>query len=932
MRGRGVDRRQKQEGVRAEPMKQDEKKLQVTVHEDGGMSGRVKCDAAGQVTLGGLRLKAPADGEVVTHQLSRHQLLVLRGEGDTVSVSTRKLGLEVDEDKGKLKGLVLPREVEGQRVVDLGPLGYLPAPAAGSTDSFLMGPNRLLVLQGKDDGTVSVYTRTLGLEGDKKGGFRGDLLPADGQVELMGKQLDVSKLAPGEEKSKDIKIKGKKYKVTLRMNADGSVTVSGARKKSFWSKLAGFVGSLAPLLAAIPGLGLAAVAAKVVSGFNAVKNFVQSARSGNLLGMVSSAAGLVAGFARGAVQAVASKVSHLANVGQQVLATFKHGLGKGLLQVVSNGANLLSGIAGAVGNLGQGDTQRVAYNVAKAAGGVGRYTHAADEAFKGNLLPGLGLAATEVASKLGQPRPPREEGPRYTLRKDIKLTPFDSSQLPGNPLDPSTAPAPRRDVLHYSLKGILEAFPERPDMALPSMPVLVASHELVMPADKNSKDVRFHFVPTDLPMGTQAITGQQARELLAKEYEVPVELIEAFGIYAGLDLLTVHEGSDGVYLPFAQSKEFNELMAHLAVNRKDIPKVIDALRSGKTDVWLECDLGQAEPTGKPTSQANFAVHSDPNRPRFEQGTDNWFTSALRAAGQFMEGVMNGRPGAAGGMTVDFAKATDLQIAAAQAMSGPQSEGVKLREMANLFLPFANTVTDGAAAVDLARNPHKVDLYGRTAGDARNSALLSAGLDLLPGVPGVPGRGPKPKVDLPQSAVRPDVPGTPGRGTDLSAFDKLDNAPVDSWNDPHKDFGTGPYGEAVAQGVHCGGFVCAWAGRTSPTKPYSGDARVPAGSMSKDLIENWLTSNNLMRAQHPPQTFSNSTDAIEFMQKLGGDFVVFKEGRNKGDSGHAFAVTVRNGAYKVLDPAGGYADFIMGHPKLGMKTRVVPIIRPRFHTR
>ena len=347
--------------------------------------------------------------------------------------SPPKLGLEVNEEKGKIKGLVQPREVEGKKLVDLGPLGSMVAPAPGGTDSYLMGLDKMLVLKSKEDGTVEVYTRTLGLEGGKKGEFRGDLLPADGEVEFAGHQLEVGHLKPGQERSEKLEIKGKKYKVKLRMNEDGSVTVSGERKKSFLSQVAGFVGKIAPILAAIPGLGLAAVAAKVVTGFNAVKDFVNSAKSGNLLGMVSSAAGAFAGFSQGAAQAIASKVANFANVGQQVFDTLKHGLGKGLLQVVSNGANLVSGIARAGGDLGQGDFQKGAYGFAGTAGQVGGFAYVADSAGKGNLLPALSQGPQQVASRAGEAQKDSGSEVKYSVQGGTRLTPFDSSKLPADP-------------------------------------------------------------------------------------------------------------------------------------------------------------------------------------------------------------------------------------------------------------------------------------------------------------------------------------------------------------------------------------------------------------------------------------------------------------------------------------------------------------------
>jgi len=383
----------------------------VKADKHGGLSGKVRPDAEGKVSLpGGLSLQAPPRGGMATHILAPNKLLVLTADArGLVSLKTKYLGVALDEKKGALKGSVLPQEVNGRKLVELPVLGQMPVPQQGLTDSYLLSPDKLLSLKHETDGTVTVNTKTLGLEADKKG-FKGYLLPMDGKVDIAGKQLDVSGMKPGQTKTKTLKLKGKKFKVKLRMNEDGTVTVQGKRKKGFFAKVAGFigkafdlVGKFAPFLAAIPGLGTAvALASKIVSGINAVKGFVQSIKTGNWLGAIGSAASFVGGFAKGLVGRIANKLSQVTGFAQQALNTFKYGLGKGLLQVVSNGASLLSGAAGLLGNKG----------MAKTAGDVASYAGAVDAASHGNLLPAASLVANQFGPGLIQElrKPKKQQG------------------------------------------------------------------------------------------------------------------------------------------------------------------------------------------------------------------------------------------------------------------------------------------------------------------------------------------------------------------------------------------------------------------------------------------------------------------------------------------------------------------------------------------
>jgi hypothetical protein len=198
----------------------------------------------------------------------------------------------------------------------------------------------------------------------------------------------------------------------------------------------GWAGKLLPILGTIPGLGVVALAAKVVTAFNAVRGFAQSVKNGNWLGMAGSLAGAVAGFSQGAFQAFASKVANIANVGQQVMTTLKHGLGNGLLQVVSNGANLVSGIAQAAADLGQGAFRSEANNLAQATGTVAGYAGGVDSALKGDLQP----IVTQVAGDVVRNNPPQVKNP--VANPPPVASPFQGTPPKGTEYSVSPQPSP----------------------------------------------------------------------------------------------------------------------------------------------------------------------------------------------------------------------------------------------------------------------------------------------------------------------------------------------------------------------------------------------------------------------------------------------------------------------------------------------------------
>jgi hypothetical protein len=429
--------------------------LGVKVAKDGGLSGKVRPGADGKVSLpGGLTLQAPPAGGLATHMLAPNKLLVLTTDArGLVSLSTKNLGVALDAKNATLKGSALPKDANGQKVVDLPGLGQVPVPDQGRTSSFLLAEDKLLSLKHEADGTITVDTKTLGLEADKKGNFKGHVLPdANGKVDIGGKELDVSGLKPGQSMKKTLKVKGKKYKVELRMNEDGSVSVEGKRKKGFLSKVGGFIGKalsfagrFAPFLAAIPGLGWAAMAGRI---FSAVKGVVDGIKSGNWLGAIGSAAGGIAGFAKGALGAIAGKVSQVAHFGQSVLNTVKHGLGKGLLPIIANGANLLSGLGGLFGNKGLAET----------AGKVSTYASVAESARKGDFGPALqqlvNQFGTDIVKKIQEKK---KEGVEFFFHEGVKIKPsefalpdFDWSTAELSTLPPGTTSS-QADRARHSL-------------------------------------------------------------------------------------------------------------------------------------------------------------------------------------------------------------------------------------------------------------------------------------------------------------------------------------------------------------------------------------------------------------------------------------------------------------------------------------------------
>jgi hypothetical protein len=117
--------------------------------------------------------------------------------------------------------------------------------------------------------------------------------------------------------------------------------------------------------------------------------------------------------------------------------------------------------------------------------------------------------------------------------------------------------------------------------------------------------------------------------------------------------------------------------------------------------------------------------------------DTALDRASRAVGDFTEGLVQGRPGAAGDVFPDPTRMTDLQRLQAQTMPAAQRQGVNLRDSLNLFAPVAPVVLDGLSAVDLLNNPYKEQIYGRTAGDAALSTAVGAVLEIVP-LPGSAG--------------------------------------------------------------------------------------------------------------------------------------------------------------------------------------------------
>jgi arsenate reductase-like glutaredoxin family protein len=344
--------------------------------------------------------------------------------GSSAPVPAGPTGIVVDQQKHKVSGSAQSTLVDGQRMVDIPGFGSMPAPDPGKVSSFLLTESRLMSLETDANGLVKVNTRELGLE-SKGSGFKGDVLPdpMTGKVALGDKEIDVSGLKPGQTKTVKIKIKGKKYKVKLRMNADGSVRVEGKRRRGFFGsiihgigKAISVVGKFAPLLMAIPGAGLAAVIGKAISVASSVKGFIDSVRTGNFLGAFGSLAGAVAGFASGAVSSVANTLSKVANFGQSVVDAFKYGLGKGLLPIVANGANLLSGAAGIFGKDG----------LANVAGQVADYASVVDSAFKGNFGPALQKLVNQFGPDIiKQIKEQQKKGVEYFFHEGVKIKPSE---------------------------------------------------------------------------------------------------------------------------------------------------------------------------------------------------------------------------------------------------------------------------------------------------------------------------------------------------------------------------------------------------------------------------------------------------------------------------------------------------------------------------
>ncbi len=100
-----------------------------------------------------------------------------QGSPAAAAPSPQPLGLRVDEKKGRIEGTVQPTTVEGRKQVDIPGMGSLVAPEPGKTDGYLISADKLLSLKSNADGTVTVNTRTMGLEADKKGKLKGNLLP-----------------------------------------------------------------------------------------------------------------------------------------------------------------------------------------------------------------------------------------------------------------------------------------------------------------------------------------------------------------------------------------------------------------------------------------------------------------------------------------------------------------------------------------------------------------------------------------------------------------------------------------------------------------------------------------------------------------------------------------------------------------------------------
>jgi hypothetical protein len=92
----------------------------------------------------------------------------------------------------------------------------------------------------------------------------------------------------------------------------------------------------------------------------------------------------------------------------------------------------------------------------------------------------------------------------------------------------------------------------------------------------------------------------------------------------------------------------------------------------------------------------------------------------RAAAEFGEGLVNGKPGAKGRDHINVPDATDRQILHAQTSSSAQRRGTEIRSVITKF-PFGGAVLESFARLDLYGNSYKQDIYGRSSDDAAKSA-------------------------------------------------------------------------------------------------------------------------------------------------------------------------------------------------------------------
>ena len=847
---------------------------------------RVNVDSDGMIRLPGRAQSfyPPQPGKTETLQLDDKTTFILSHTADGEIFGTFETkappeeeealddqpGLDVDDSKREYEGVVTTRMKDGKKVVDVGALGTLVAPAVGGHDSYLMELDKLLVLHGRPDGTVEVSTRKLGIE-PKGSGFKGALLPSEGKLEFAGDVYDVSKLQPGQKIKDSIRIKGENFKVEVRMNHDGSVTITGKQKKGWLEQVLDFAGKFLPVLAAIPGLGLVAIAAKVVTVFNAVRSFAQSLKNGNLLGMVGSAASVAVNFSQGAFQAFASKVANLASVGQQVVTTLAHGMGKGLLQVVSNGANLVSGIAQAAADLGQGGFQRGAINVAQVANSVGGYAGGVDSAVKGDLTPLLAHAGKDVVNHVVSKNPPQAQNPvagtEYSFSTQ-PLTPFGSPPSAGysfstQPLTPFELPPTDPPLIN---KG-----PKKP-----------TGKKLVLDDNNKKKPVGKELVPN---------LNQAPNKQLEKDLSL---------------------GNDRPFAPKEDPELVaalpNVLLASTPPDQQTIRQRVSGFFRGLvTEVVNQgqglLDAGKAIVDMHPLTYATGAI-SDIISATISK------KDAGAMVGQRTQEYVN-RYRALAGQTVELVNLVNNIVGPGRALNELKMYKGIFDDMRAQQRPLTVQTVLQIIGKRMQMNPSH---------DAAKQVL-----DAYTNYKRILDSGGEPQ-EVGKAAVRIFMLLAPLSKAKAQGFGKVNNTPgrADDWNNPGINRGTGLYGEAVEQGIQCGGFVCAWAKRTEPVKKYTGTPRVPTGTMSGRQVEAWLRQEGLLRPNLMPRTFQNSTEAIKFMEKNGGRYAVFKEGAQPGMAGHAFAVEVRNGGIITRDPAGGVAADLWSDPTLSGKTRVVPI--------